>query len=146
MLIIWSFYYFQQEKQAKRIENKKIKIEKENELNKQDEIDSKQVTVAETPSSARKRGAKRQHDSKNIAEAKPNKRSRKVKLTEPSILNVIDQEELEKRATKVIYLQVTFMTVTYQYIYKNRKNLKMKKQLKNSKVKKRYQISLKEEQ
>jgi len=89
-----------QEKIAKRLENKKLKLEKENELKERDENDSKQVTVNETPSSARKRGAKRQHEAKDATESKPNKRSRKVKLTETSILNVIDQEELEKRAAK----------------------------------------------
>ena len=94
------------------MENKKLKLEKENELKERDENDSKQVTVNETPSSARKRGAKRQHEAKDATESKPNKRSRKVKLTETSILNVIDQEELEKRAAKVILSCITLVAIS----------------------------------
>lgn len=83
------------------MENKKIKQQKENELKEENE-DNHQMGVIVTPPSTRKRGAKRQNDVKDVADAKPSKKSRKAKLTEASILNVIDQEELEKRAAKVI--------------------------------------------
>lgn len=83
------------------MENKKIKQQKENELKEENE-DNHQMGVTVTPPSTRKRGAKRQNDVKDVTDAKPSKKSRKAKLTEASILNVIDQEELEKRAAKVI--------------------------------------------
>lgn len=91
----------QQEKVAKRNNALDKKTSKENESSSK--IDDK---TTGTTSGRKTRGAKRQPEMlspSNGSEVTSRKRSRKQNLSQANILNVIDEEELQKRAAHVGY-------------------------------------------
>lgn len=91
---------FQQEKMAKRDLNKKTSKKL-----KENASSTKLIEKTPEPSSSRKtRGAKRQTELLSPSDesgATSRKRLRKANLSEANILNVIDEEELQKRAAQV---------------------------------------------